>query len=1130
MQKNLMQRIEFSRIGFLLLILLLEVSEPVKSQLWKQYADSAEVLYTQQDFKKSYQIYSQARIALPHDSLGTSTYGQISYRLGILLFKLSKMKDAEQFFLESLSIREKINGTNSLEYANSCNAMGAFYFESSEFQKAEDAYSKALRIYESLSGKKSRQYYVVCYNLAQLYTSSSQYALADSLFDISKTVCSTLKGKSSEEYALICLSMADLSIRLANFSKAESLTMEARAIFAKINGRINSNYGTSCAKLAGILYKIGNLRDAVPLYIEALSIQEKTNGKLSDAYAHDEENLGDLYIDLGQYEKAETLLTESISIAGQVYNRTGVNYAYFTADLAALYAYEGEFQKAEPLYREAYNIIKMTAGPNHPQYAALCNNMAQMYIAMGEYEKAEKLIIEAISVQEKSIGKNHPEYAVSCTNLGNLYTKLGHLEKAEPWLVEAQNVYQQTYDKNHPAYGSSCINIANLYTKLGRFKESESLLKEAIQIYASAYGSGHPEYALCCMNLGNLYEKMGRYEEARKLYNEARQIERNSLGRFQTGYSTACDYLFNLDWKQKMSREAYHYMLESVNVKKTILYKFFRFTNEKEKAIFLNNVIGSGDGYYSFFWQATNHKQAGPIYDLSLFNRELILSSNRSLKRFCYSSNNETLQRKYRNWIDLKNQLAYWYSKPIADRKSVIGSLEKQSGEDEKEIMRLLPDFKREINQKNNSWRKIQQQLGWDEAALEFIRFRYQCNDRATDSVIYIALLTRKNLPEPKLIFLFEEKQLSKLFAKKGTKNDNDYINQMYGRGIREKRNYPDGLALYKLIWKPIEKSISGIQKIYFAPCGLLYKISFAALALNNNMLLSDRYRLVQLNTTASIARDGSREKKIDNLTLFGAIDYDADSLTLKTSTAKFKIAKDDSRGLEKIFSDRESWNYLDGTKTEVNGIKKIADSKNISSQLLTGSEATEESFKALEGLRSPDAIHIATHGFFYSKATTSDSLSHVSPPDIAANSTFRFADDPLLRSAILFAGANHTWHGQTFSGLEDGILTAYEVSNMYLPNTELVVMSACETGLGEVQGTEGVYGLQRAFKSAGVTYLLMSLWKVPDRETSEFMITFYEALFGDRKIEDAFEQAQKFMKKKYSNQPYKWAAWILVK
>ena len=172
--------------------------------------------------------------------------------------------------------------------------------------------------------------------------------------------------------------------------------------------------------------------------------------------------------------------------------------------------------------------------------------------------------------------------------------------------------------------------------------------------------------------------------------------------------------------------------------------------------------------------------------------------------------------------------------------------------------------------------------------------------------------------------------------------------------------------------------------------------------------------------------------------------------------------------------------------------------------------------------------IHIATHGFFAPdpKEEKDKTLAKFE----TSGKVFKQSDNPLFRSGLAFAGANYKWEGKSIEGIEDGILTAYEVSNMYLPNTKLVVLSACETALGDIEGSEGVYGLQRAFKIAGVKNLVMSLWKVPDQATAEFMQIFYKNLFSKESVSNAFYHAQTTMKNKYRNEPYKWAAWILVR
>lgn len=222
-------------------------------------------------------------------------------------------------------------------------------------------------------------------------------------------------------------------------------------------------------------------------------------------------------------------------------------------------------------------------------------------------------------------------------------------------------------------------------------------------------------------------------------------------------------------------------------------------------------------------------------------------------------------------------------------------------------------------------------------------------------------------------------------------------------------------------------------------------------------------------------------------------------------------------------------WDYLEWTKKEVNKIKLILDEKKIPAKLYTGENASEEAFKNECIMKSPSLILISTHGFFFpepEKDYEKMGISFQSGMD-----KFTHFENPLLRSGLIFAGANRVWlGGKEIKGVEDGILTAQEVSNLDLTNTELVVLSACETGLGDIKSGEGVYGLQRAFKSAGAKAIIMTLWSVPDKETVELMERFYSNLIEKNMSNyEALSEAQKYMRNKYPDEPYKWAAFVLM-
>ncbi|MBI1227545.1 MAG: CHAT domain-containing protein [Bacteroidetes bacterium] len=215
----------------------------------------------------------------------------------------------------------------------------------------------------------------------------------------------------------------------------------------------------------------------------------------------------------------------------------------------------------------------------------------------------------------------------------------------------------------------------------------------------------------------------------------------------------------------------------------------------------------------------------------------------------------------------------------------------------------------------------------------------------------------------------------------------------------------------------------------------------------------------------------------------------------------------------------------------KVLAIDPILKSNGYQSHTLRGGDASEAAFKAIGSTApSPKVLHIATHGFFFPDVppTGADERNSVGEKN---EPFFKVSEQPMMRSGLIMAGTNYAWeNGRPMRpGMEDGILTAYEISQMNLSNTMLVVLSACEKGLGDIQGNEGVCGLQRAFKIAGAKNIIMPLWQVPDFQTQELMTTFYTKWLLDKMtIQDAFRAAQKEMREKYQN-PFFWAGFVLL-
>ena len=511
-------------------------------------------------------------------------------------------------------------------------------------------------------------------------------------------------------------------------------------------------------------------------------------------------------------------------------------------------------------------------------------------------------------------------------------------------------------------------------------------------------------------------------------------------------------------------------------------------------------------------------------FDKELLSKGLLLSIVSSQNLAIFNSYNTALKTTLQELNKLKSKDIEIESSKFADSISIL----------DKEVT-----FKSQFHYQNQQnyelkWQDVQKSLQPNEAAIEFVNFRY-FNRELTDSMLNYALVLRKDSKYPELIPLFEDKQLDSLFVKSATDVNQLYtyrVTNLRKDSVESRLNY--GSKLYNLIWKPLEASLNGIKTVYYAPSGKLNQVAFAAIPVDSTVLLSDKYKLHQVTSTRQVIKKVTATNKLQEVALFGGIQYELDNdqlaqiQNINTTTKYRSVFVSDSTQRSNTFG------YLKGTYDEVKGIAKELKQKGLADQLYTGAVASEAEFKKLSGTKT-DIIHIATHGFYLPVEETKREDFRLMGFDGERRNVV--LKNPLLRSGLVMAGANRAWRGDSIpENWEDGILTAHEISQINLTNTELVVLSACETGLGDDGGSEGVFGLQRAFKMAGVQTIIMSLWKVDDEATSIMMQNFYNYWLAGMNKHDAFRKAQNDIrtrkdpsgKKDYSN-PYYWAAFVMV-
>jgi CHAT domain-containing protein len=449
-----------------------------------------------------------------------------------------------------------------------------------------------------------------------------------------------------------------------------------------------------------------------------------------------------------------------------------------------------------------------------------------------------------------------------------------------------------------------------------------------------------------------------------------------------------------------------------------------------------------------------------------------------------------------------------------SDKQALISNINNQADSLDQVLSRKMSSYADYKKNFSLTWKDVQANLLSDEASIEFTRYY----DEKDSAYHYMALIVKTNDKYPLLIKLCSEDELKKLSPEKE-------LNE-----------------LYSLLWKPISNQLTGIKTIYYTPAGIMNNIPFHALyeeKSEGREYLLDKYSLNQLTSTRYLAlglKKKSQEPIKTDIALFGGVNYnDFPEINLDTSNY---VASDAAFLYKNIMASRDledtrsGASYLPGTKKEVEGIAELLTSNKWDVFVSEGKNASEEKIKNFSGKNSKSILHIATHGFAFSDKSTKQKKEIFEPQN--GNEKYKISDNPMIRSGLLFSGANMTWQGKGDSLLkitnEDAVLTAYELSQLDLSNTKLVVLSACETGKGAIQGSEGTFGLKRALKLAGVDNMIVSLWKVPDDATMEMMTLFYTELLKSKNPVMSFETAQKAMRLKYPTEPKKWAGFVFVR
>lgn len=542
------------------------------------------------------------------------------------------------------------------------------------------------------------------------------------------------------------------------------------------------------------------------------------------------------------------------------------------------------------------------------------------------------------------------------------------------------------------------------------------------------------------------------------------------------------------------------------------------------------------DIYLSTIESTPPSESVAAIYDNELFKKGLLLRNQDNLKRYLSEQSDTTASYLYNKIQQLKTQREMYRQQPFSD--SIVNELSFEIDNKERILYNLSGKYQEQVKYDQVSWQDVCKNLNDGEVAIEFVNFGYIDQyfalllRKGYDAPLFVRLSDFQNIPKEEIQQRWEFYQQNLDFCIENNSPSDLYpepphyleftgdANEVYKYG-------KNGTELYNALWQPLLEYINEGEIIYFSPTGVLHQLAIEALPISQTEVLADRYDLHRVSSTRELAMR-SLDSSISNATLYGGIIYDISAESMEAESQKYDLSQLSLPTLHRgNNTDRGSVKYLPGTKQEVENISSIFKTKKIKHNLLKGEQANEESFKLMSGKQN-DIIHIATHGFFWSD---NDAKQKEYLQQRGIDKIQQIYINPLERCGLCLAGANLALRGHsnqlTTQGIQDGILTAQEISILDLSNTQLVVLSACETGLGEIT-SDGVFGLQRAFKQAGVQTIVMSLWKVDDETTQNFMTKFYQYWLAGETKHQAFHHAQNDIRKVKPN-PYYWAAFIML-
>jgi CHAT domain-containing protein/Tfp pilus assembly protein PilF len=821
------------------------------------------------------------------------------------------------------------------------------------------------------------------------------------------------------------------------------------------------------------LYNHGRYAEALVIAREALAIRRRIFGEEHPAVAQSLDNLGNLLQAMGDYAGARPNLEQALAIRRKLLGEEHPDVATSLNNVGMLLQATGDYAAARPYLEQALAIFRKVLGQDHPAVASLLNNLGGLLKTTGDYAAARPYYEQALAIGRGVLGAEHPDVALTLNNLGVLLQATGDNAAARPYFEQALAIHRQVFGEENPATALSLNNLGSLLQAMGDYAAARPYYEQALAIRRKVLGEEHPAVAASLTNLGGLLETTGDFAAARPYFKQALAIV--------SGHLEATALALSERQQLDQSRTVQGYLDNYLNC--------------------LSSIDGQGDAAFraALAWKGS------------------ILLRQRAARAAAGEPELAPL------FADLQSAVRQWAAMTAATPQGDLRAWQ--------ERLDALKDRKEQLEVQlaghSAAFRAATMTVGLDElvaalpedaALVDYLEcWRHEPSPETPGQIDWRRSLVAFVVRPGRNVEMFDLGEIKPIGAAI------DAWRISYGRSTEAQAA---SRLLRERLWQPLEAAIGYAETVLISPDGALGKLPFAALPgrAQGTYLIED-YRLALVPVPRLIPTQVSNagDKQFDKeLLLLGGVDYDhRDAGSDHSYAPAGLLALAQGRSAARASAAGLTWDALPGAGAEVAAIRNLyRELVGLADDALSdvrGAAATEENFRAL----APHCriLHLATHGFF---ATEDKKSALAVEADNGIDSGF--SDDrpvpvsgfsPGLLSGLVLAGANDPPKmpddPAEFENLpEDGILTADELAFLPLEGVRLVVLSACETGLGKAAGGEGLLGIQRAFQVAGARTTVASLWKVDDAMTQRLMTAFYRNVLEEKQSYlDALRNAQ---------------------